>query len=149
MALSTYAELQAAIADHLDRSGLDSQIPDFIRIAEARMQRKLRVQPMESIFTSDSAAPVALGGIDYFLAAKSVAVYYGSEYRILNYIPPAVYWARYGSQETGDPLEYTLISNLLYVGSVPSGTPAWRIIYYSQLPPSFDFWHKLATDTAS
>lgn len=43
MALSTYAELQAAVSAHLfDRSDLSAVIPDFIRLAEAQMQRRLR-----------------------------------------------------------------------------------------------------------
>ena len=37
MALTTYTELKAAIADWLNRSDLTSQIPDFITLAEAEM----------------------------------------------------------------------------------------------------------------
>lgn len=39
MALSTYSELQAGIADWLNRDDLTAQIPDFIALAEARMNR--------------------------------------------------------------------------------------------------------------
>ena len=39
MALDNYANLKDAVADWLDRSDLDSRIPDFISLAEARVNR--------------------------------------------------------------------------------------------------------------
>ena len=42
MALTTYAELKASIADFLNRDDLTSVIPDFITLAEADMNRGLR-----------------------------------------------------------------------------------------------------------
>lgn len=48
MAISTYAELQAAIADWLLRSDLTATIPSFIRLAEADFARKIRHWRMES-----------------------------------------------------------------------------------------------------
>ena len=49
MALSTFSELKTEIADYCDRSDLTSQIPTFIKLAEARMNRSLRVRLMESV----------------------------------------------------------------------------------------------------
>ena len=42
MALTTYDELKASIADFLDRDDLTSVIPDFITLAEADMNRIVR-----------------------------------------------------------------------------------------------------------
>jgi len=42
MAISTYAELKAAIADFLNRDDLTSVIPTFISLAEAQITRDLR-----------------------------------------------------------------------------------------------------------
>ena len=39
MALGTFTELKDAIADWLDRSDLTARIPDFIALAEARINR--------------------------------------------------------------------------------------------------------------
>ncbi len=44
MALSTYTELQASVADWLNRADLTAQIPDFIRLGEAAMRRRLRTR---------------------------------------------------------------------------------------------------------
>ena len=46
MALTTYAELQTAVANYLARTDLTSQIPDFIYIAETRLRRQLRINEM-------------------------------------------------------------------------------------------------------
>ena len=43
MALSNYSELQAAITDWLERSDLTGNAADFITLAEASLNRKLRV----------------------------------------------------------------------------------------------------------
>lgn len=43
MALTTYAELKASVADWLNRSDLTTQIGDFVTLAEAEIARWLRV----------------------------------------------------------------------------------------------------------
>lgn len=42
MALGNYAGLQASIADYLARSDLNSQIADFIKLTEAKLQRRFK-----------------------------------------------------------------------------------------------------------
>ena len=49
MAINTYATLQSSIANWLDRSDLTDRIPDFIALAEARINRVLRVRQMETV----------------------------------------------------------------------------------------------------
>lgn len=46
MALTTYSELKASVADWLNRSDLTATIPDFIALAEAQVERKLRTRQM-------------------------------------------------------------------------------------------------------
>ena len=42
MPLSNYTELTASIADTLNRDDLTAVIPDFIKLAEAQLNRDLR-----------------------------------------------------------------------------------------------------------
>jgi len=42
MAITTYTELKASVADFLNRDDLTSVIPDFISLAEAQMEREIR-----------------------------------------------------------------------------------------------------------
>lgn len=46
MAITTYAELQTAIADHLNDAGLAVKAPEFIALAEARHKREIRIRDM-------------------------------------------------------------------------------------------------------
>ena len=46
MAITTYAELQSAVADFQNRDDLTSVIPTFISLAEAQMQRVIRHHKM-------------------------------------------------------------------------------------------------------
>lgn len=47
MAISSYSELRGAIADWLERSDLLDRTADFIRLAESRLDRVLRLRHME------------------------------------------------------------------------------------------------------
>lgn len=60
MALTTYSDLQSAVASYLARSDLTSQIPDFIRLAEIRLRRELRIRQMLRSVTTTTT-----GGDDY------------------------------------------------------------------------------------
>jgi hypothetical protein len=56
MALTTYAELQTAVKSWLHRADLDSIIPDFITLAEARIMRTVRAREMETSFSDTIAS---------------------------------------------------------------------------------------------
>lgn len=63
MAITTYAELQAAAANWLVRTDLTARIPEFIALAEARLNRVLRARLAEaevSLTASVGARTVAL-----------------------------------------------------------------------------------------
>ena len=42
MSISTYAELKAAVASWLNRESITANVPDFIRLAEAQMNREIK-----------------------------------------------------------------------------------------------------------
>ena len=48
MALGTYSDLTSAIADWLERGDLTARIPDFIALAESRLNRELGIRSLES-----------------------------------------------------------------------------------------------------
>ena len=47
MALDSFTNLTAAIADWADRTDLTARIPDFVKLAEARIGRDLRIRALE------------------------------------------------------------------------------------------------------
>jgi len=80
MALTTYAELQASVADWLARSDLTTQIPDFIALAEARINRVLRLQAMETAYTGTIAGGVIAVPSDWLEWRSVWASYSGQVY---------------------------------------------------------------------
>jgi len=73
MAISTYTELQSAIADWLNRDDLAAVIPTFISLAEVGMERVLRTRNMlvranAPIDTQYSAVPAN------FLEVRSIKI---------------------------------------------------------------------------
>lgn len=52
MAISTYTELQAALANWLDREDLTSRAPEFVALAEAKISRRLRARSMQAVSTA-------------------------------------------------------------------------------------------------
>lgn len=70
MALSTYSELKASVADWLNRSDLSSAITDFVSLAEAQMERKLRTRQMLARATATIDTEYAAVPAD-FLESKS------------------------------------------------------------------------------
>lgn len=47
MAIATYSDLQSAVAGWLSRTDLTDRIPDFITLAESRLNRDMRLRVME------------------------------------------------------------------------------------------------------
>lgn len=63
MSISNSTELKTAIADHLHRTDLTTSIPDFIRLAEAKLNRSLQIPMLEasaSLSTVSSSNLIAL-----------------------------------------------------------------------------------------
>ena len=67
MAINTYSTLQTAVANWLDRDDLTARIPEFIALAETRINRALRIRAMETVSTAISTAS---GTREYALPTK-------------------------------------------------------------------------------
>lgn len=65
MALDTYSGLVAAIQNELHRSDLASYVPDWITLAESRINKHLRVRAMETSTSSTIAAGVVAVPTNY------------------------------------------------------------------------------------
>src|SRR5258707_1952327 len=87
MAITTYAELQAAIGNWLDHSLFAARTPEFIALFEASANRRLRVREQEATATltpSSGAAPLPA---DYLMLRR--VTWTGSTRVGLQYAEPA------------------------------------------------------------
>lgn len=131
MSFENYDELKTSVANWSDRHDLEPQIPDFIRLAESRFNRILRLRSMES----KEFAYTTGGQANYSLPARYVQM---REFRLnttptrsLQYITPEIYesWNFVGS---GMPKFYTIIANEIRLGPVPSGRYQMEMLFWKR-----------------
>lgn len=90
MAITTYTELQTAVAGWLHRSDLTARIPEFIALAESEINADMRLRLMESdesLTLSAAATTVALPA-RYSEPIRLDVVIAGQDNRTLTYLTP-------------------------------------------------------------
>ena len=135
MALTTYTELKASLADWLNRSDLTSVIPDFISLAEAQMERQLRTRQMIVRATASFAAGAEYGTVpDDFLEAKAVKLDTNPVTSLtfqtidaLDQLSNTTYLS------SGKPLYFTVVGNQFRLLPIPDGAYTAELVYYSKL----------------
>ena len=135
MALSTYTELKAAVADWLNRTDLTTPIVDFISLAEAEMKRRLRrATESTTIYISagnmngpsDMAEPIAL----------RLSTANGYSDIPLRLCTPEMLWERRAREgTTGRPTDYAYFDGQLQFAPVPDQSYDGILLYYQQLTP--------------
>jgi len=133
MAISTYAELQTAVANWLDRDDLTDRIPEFIALAEARMNRVLRIRLMEAKYTASTVG----GQRNYALPASYIQMrnlqVNTTPIRPCQYVTPEIYDRLYGSTLTGTPEIYTIVADEVQLGPIPAGVQTIEMLFYKKI----------------
>ena len=133
MALGNYTELQASVADFLNRSDLTSVIPDFITLAEAELNRTLRVREM-SVRTQAPIDSQYVKLPDDFLGMRNIDL-------LTDPVTPMTYKnlqnldVHRASDATGKPIYYSIMQNNIEFSPVPDGDYTIEIVYYQKVPP--------------
>jgi hypothetical protein len=128
MALNTYTEVKSAIADWLDRSDLTSRIPDFIRLAELRIYRDLRIPPMEAVVTITSSS-TAVELPSNYLEMKSMLVQ-GTPNKNLKRVS---YRDQSKTTTSGIPSTYARKANEVIVHPVPDSSKTYELYYWADI----------------
>lgn len=130
MALSTYSELQTSIAGWLSRADLTARIPDFITLVETRLNRKLRVEQMETVATGTLTGQTLAIPADC-LKIQRFVLYPGDREIDLEYAP-AKNLAKFGTS-TDEPFYYTKQNQLLYVAPIPDSDYTYKLFYLAKV----------------
>jgi len=141
MAITTYAELQTAAANWLDRTDLTARIPEFIELAEASFNRKIRQPDMvtknDSFSISGQYNTLPYDTLEIIRIVVDV-----QPVIVLEYLTPEELAQRRGDLTgTGKPYYFTLIggsSNQLEVLRSPDATYTSSIVYYTRIPALTD-----------
>ena len=129
MSITTYAELQTVIAGYLARSDLTTQIPDFIRLAEVRLRRDLRIRQMLTSTTLTCTSGTATVNIPSdFLEVKDFVVT-GNPVRPLNYESPSLFSRNSRSMDAGKPLDYTVLATTFKLAPIPDSNYTLSLVY--------------------
>lgn len=131
MSITTYAELQTAVQNWLDRTEISSYVPDFITLAEAAFQRNLRTRQMVASSSSVTSSGSRTMPTD-FLQMISVKRA-GSPVTTLDPLDSEDFQGRYGTRDTGNPAHYTISGENLLIGPVDD-TTAIVVEYYQKIP---------------
>ena len=132
MALANYTDLQASVADFLNRSDLTTVIPDFITMTESDINRSLRVREM-SVRTR---APIDAQYVKLppdFLGMRNIELLTSPvtplEYRNLQNLDIH----RVGDA-TGKPIYYSVTQNNIEFAPIPDSEYTLEIVYYQKVP---------------
>jgi len=134
MAITTYSDLQTTVANYLARSDLTAQIPDFIRLAEIRLRRDLRIRQMMNAATTATVAGDATVSLPSdFLEVRDLIVQ-TNPVRPVNYISPSVFSRNARVTESGVPTDYTILATEFKFAPVPDAAYTLEIVYYAAPP---------------
>lgn len=132
MSISTYNELQAAIASWLDRDDLTARTPDFIRLAEARMSRELKIRELESRSQSEISDRYVDLPADFQDIRRVHLI--TDPITVLESVSPDAMITRYYRTGTGRPRFYTIHSQL-ELNVVPDDPYTMEMVYFRSLTP--------------
>jgi|TARA_R100000951_G_scaffold30673_1_gene26333 hypothetical protein len=132
MALTNYTELKATLANWLNRSDLTTEIADdFIKLAEADFNSKLRVRAMISQANVTVNAETAALPTD-FLQIRDFYILNGQTKVPLTYTTPAQMDTTSGTSTTGLPTTYTILGDTFRFSPKPDATYTAVINFYKR-----------------
>ncbi len=136
MALDTYANLQAEIALWLRRTDLTSEIPTFITLAEAQLNRRLRCQQMMSRTTLTITSSLTAAPVD-FVAPRSLRLTGTTPTSRLTWVSDEQMDGLLDTSDytSGPPRHYTLEGSNFRLSPDPGAGPyTASLSYYARLP---------------
>jgi len=131
MSIATYSDLKTKVASYLARTDLTDQIPDFIRFAELRLRRELRIRQMlKSVTTTTTGGDSTVELPSDFLEARD---FYVSTNPIqpLTYSSPAIFSRNTKSTTSGKPLDYTILAAEFKLSPIPDTTYTLELLYFA------------------
>jgi hypothetical protein len=132
VALDTFTGLKLEIGDWLNRADLVAVIPTFITLAEAGLNRTVRVRQMIKRATATISQDFTSLPSD-MLDAKNVQTN-GQNGRSLEFVTLDRADKIRRQTPIGEPIYYTIVGGTLELVPVPSGATEVEITYYSKIP---------------
>ena len=130
MAFTNYSDLKSTIADYLGRSDLTAQIPTFVRLAEERLRRDLRIRQMLKVVTANTTADDNTVSLPAdFLAMKDIHID-TTPVRVLQFQNTSNFFRNARAKDKGVPTMYTLLGSEFQFAPIPDTAYTLRMVYY-------------------
>jgi hypothetical protein len=130
MAISTYSELKSAISSWLDRTDLDTVIPDFIVLAEARHKRDFKIRRMETRVTTNTIEDSEFYSLpDNYVAMRNIQLNTNPK-TSLEYLTPEQMDRIHAGSSKGKPKAFSIIGNNIQIRPIPDSVYQIEILYF-------------------
>ena len=128
-AFTSYDNLKTNIADYLARGDLNDKIPMFVALAEKRLNRDLRLRQtlQQSTYTLYSGFQVPTPSD--FLEIKDIHID-ANPIVNLNFKTVSQFYRLDNVSGSGNPINYTLVSNNFVLAPRPTGSSVINMTYY-------------------
>jgi hypothetical protein len=135
MAITTYAELQTAIANWLNRDDLTSRIPEFIALAEAEFNRTIYTPDTEGAVSSTLSAETLLLPTDFRQARSLYIADSSGNRRLLKQMSLPDLRLAYAESATSTPKAFAIEEGTtLVVGPAPNTSYTAYLNYFAKIP---------------
>jgi len=127
-----YTTLQSTIADYLARTDLTDQIPEFIRLAEDRLRRDLRIRQMLKVATAVATTGDSTVSLPSdFLAMKDLHIQ-GNPVKTIEFLSTSNFFRNAGTSYKGAPNYYTLLGSEFQFAPIPDSDYTLQMVYFYQ-----------------
>jgi hypothetical protein len=134
MAITTFDELKTAAANWLGRDDLTDRIPEFIVLAEARMNRTIFARAQEARATATLVADDAFTALPTDLRTIRAVQLNTTPTTVLRFMPPSMLERTYPSSTSGKPLAYAVIGGEIKWAPTPDSGYTAEILYTQGIP---------------
>lgn len=135
MSIATFDDLRAAVAAWLARDDLTGVVPDFIALAEARINRLIRTREMETRASAETvpgdaflALPADFGGVRAMKLASTDPV------TQLRFLTPTQIDAMWAESQSGRPRAYAIVGDAFRLAPTPDAAYTIEIVYARKVP---------------
>ena len=128
-AFTSYDNLKTNIADYLARSDLTEKIPMFVSLAEKRLNRDLRLRQMLQQSTYSLTSGYKVPTPTDFLEMKDIHIDANPVVN-LNFKTVSQFYRLGNSSSTGQPINYTLVSDNFVLAPRPVSGATINMTYY-------------------
>jgi len=129
MSINTYSELKTAVANFLARDDLTTRIPEFIELAEARINRELETREQEKRATASLTSGNEYVSLPSDLRQIRSVKLNQTPVVTLTYLSPDMLDQEYSSNASGTPVSYSIVGQEIKIRPKPDSAMTAEIIY--------------------